>query len=1008
MKLEIKEISNSLNKSYSVQTTFLNDRNNLNCEFYYELLHIIGLYETKDNTRRIKRLKEIERNEGSLLENVFSTIQTHNILPRIKNLPDFQNQADLGDEEQIFNIGLELCIIWINRILFLKLLESQLVKYIKKSQRSINSEHLKDYLFLNVSKIKDFGDLKELFFEILAVKPEERQTSLQNKYKNIPYLNSSLFELTTLEKETVKINHLNQHSRLPIYNSTVLKDEQGKRKTGSLPFLHYLFEFLDSYNFASDHTLKIQEQNKTIIHSSVLGLIFEKINGYKEGSFFSPGYITMYICRETLRNAILQKFRASSLPDFQQLTDFKDLYNQIGKIPLKQANEIFNSIRICDPAVGSGHFLVSALNELIALKSELGILCDNHEQILRNTYCEVQNDELFITYFGQLFVYDFWDKESQRIQETIFHEKRILIENCLFGVDINPKSVQICRLRLWIELLKNAYYKNPTTIENPSDVMQLETLPNIDINIKCGNSLISRFSLDGSVKTTMSPQKMQLATNKYKKSVNEYKNAITKSQKQQAEKAIQELKNEISRYANPTDKDYLEIGRITAEIDSQKIFFSEEEKTQWDIKINRLTNELREAQQRYDQKSRSIYGNAFEWRFEFPEVLDDKGYFVGFDAIIGNPPYFLEDKPIFKEHYIKNYKSVKFKINLFTLFIEKIFSIASNTGIASMIVPNLIFANDSQSKIRELMLQKSSILLLVNLGDGVFNNVAMPTMIFSLTKNKQANNEIRIYPNVSNELDFSNVFFTKQDIFLRNYNFVFDTINPLSYSIIHKIERDSETLETYLDINQGIITGDDKKLISTSLMNENFKPIIRGKDIGKYLLQNPNLFVEYNKKKLACARSEDLFNGSEKLLLRRTGDSPVVCYDNQQFYNLHTLYSCRLKNETLHIKYILALLNSKLMKFVYQQKLGTELNRTFAEIKILYIRKLPLKVIHLNDQIKIVKLVDKILEIKNDKPEASIEIIENQIDNEVYKIYDLDNEEISLIEMATGNKQSIL
>src|SRR5690606_10708357 len=141
-------------------------------------------------------------------------------------------------------------------------------------------------------------------------------------------------------------------------------------------------------------------------------------------------------------------------------------------------------IKICDPAVGSGHFLVSALYEVIAIKSDMHILADQNGNVLP---CEVQieNDELYISDAnGDLFEYQRSDPNSLRIQKSIFHEQQSSIQNSLFGVDVYSKSVNICRLRLWIELLKNAYY---------TDQGHLQTLPNIDINIKCGNSLISRF-----------------------------------------------------------------------------------------------------------------------------------------------------------------------------------------------------------------------------------------------------------------------------------------------------------------------------------------------------------------------------------------------------------------------------------------------------------------------------------------------------------------------------------
>jgi type II restriction/modification system DNA methylase subunit YeeA len=200
------------------------------------------------------------------------------------------------------------------------------------------------------------------------------------------------------------------------------------------------------------------------------------------------------MCKETIRRAVVQKFNeaAVTFPKFKTLEKFEDLYDTIGDTFNKQeANTIINSLKICDPAVGSGHFLVSALNEIIAIKSELKILLDRKGKTLRDYQVEVVNDELIITNDdGLLFDYKPKNHESHRIQEALFHEKETLIESCLFGVDINPNSVKICRLRLWIELLKSAYYTEE------SHFTELETLPNIDINIMCGNSLISRFALD--------------------------------------------------------------------------------------------------------------------------------------------------------------------------------------------------------------------------------------------------------------------------------------------------------------------------------------------------------------------------------------------------------------------------------------------------------------------------------------------------------------------------------
>ena len=215
--------------------------------------------------------------------------------------------------------------------------------------------------------------------------------------------------------------------------------------TGSINNLAYIFRFLDAYNFSSDSAGGITHNSKTLINASVLGLIFEKINGYKDGSFFTPGFITEYMAKETVERTVIAKFNEAKGWKCKNLDELADKIEDRA-----EANEIFNTIRICDPAVGSGHFLVSVLNRLLFIKSYLDILLDkNCKRIKRGDWeLRLENDEISILdEDGNPFVYT-TNSERQRVQETIFAEKSIIIENCLFGVDINPASVYICRLRL--------------------------------------------------------------------------------------------------------------------------------------------------------------------------------------------------------------------------------------------------------------------------------------------------------------------------------------------------------------------------------------------------------------------------------------------------------------------------------------------------------------------------------------------------------------------------------
>ncbi|MEZ4905945.1 MAG: Eco57I restriction-modification methylase domain-containing protein, partial [Spirosomataceae bacterium] len=672
-----------LSPEHLLKLPFTNDSNSLDKRFYSELLHIIGLTETKEGSKKlIDRNNADERHTGTILEDAIIQLDSLDKLSRLEK----PNQFGSTQQERLFNVALELSITWINRILFLKLLEAQLISYHKGDKRSA----AQSYSFLNLDKIKNYDDLNSLFFQVLARKYDQRNEDVKKAFEKVPYLNSSLFEPTDMEQVTLFISNLKDDKTIPIFSQTVLKDLQGKKRTGSISTLQYLFEFLDAYDFGAEGGEEIQEDHKTLINASVLGLIFEKINGYKDGSFFTPGFITMYMCRQTIRKAVVQKFNEYCLN--HDLQDFKiskigDIYDLIPqKINRKKANEIVNSLKICDPAVGSGHFLVSALNEIIAVKNDLKILEDREGKSLHRYEVEVVNDELIVTdEDGELFEYNPTNKESQRIQETLFHEKQTIIENCLFGVDINPNSVKICRLRLWIELLKNAYYKNPT---------ELETLPNIDINIKCGNSLVSRFPIDQSI-THVFRRGSKWTIDSYKIAVDTYRNAESKEQKREMERLIADIKSdfrsEISKNDPKVKKLYNLNGELVKLTTQQQLFgMSKKEKADWNKKVAKLTEETKKLETEIEAiKANKIFENAFEWRFEFPEVLNDEGDFVGFDVVIGNPPYIRQEEiKELKPHFKSQFKLYTGTADVYIFFVEKGFELLKHKGIFTFIMPN--------------------------------------------------------------------------------------------------------------------------------------------------------------------------------------------------------------------------------------------------------------------------------------------------------------------------------
>lgn len=850
-----------LSPEHLLKLPFANDSNSLDKRFYSELLHIIGLTETKEGGKKlIERNQEGKRHSGTLIEDTIIQLDSLDKMSRL----DKPTQYGATHQERLFQVALELAITWVNRILFLKLLEAQLITYHKSDKQNAATS----FAFLNTQKIKTYDDLNSLFFQVLARTHADRNEDVKKAFEKVPYLNSSLFEPTEMEQVTLFISNLKDDKAIPVYPQTVLKDTQGKRQTGTMPTLHYLFAFLDAYDFGAEGGIDIQEENKSLINASVLGLIFEKINGYKDGSFFTPGFITMYMCRETIRKAVVQKLNEAKGWNCQTFDELKeDVQEEIRsgnrKEVRKVANEIISSIKIVDPAVGSGHFLVSALNELIAIKSELKILVDANLEPISSHTIEVVNDELVVTNLdGALFEYNPYDKESQRIQETLFHEKQRIIENCLFGVDLNPNSVKICRLRLWIELLKNAYYKTNALNQG---TRELETLPNIDINIKCGNSLVSRFALDTDLTQALRKGK-KWTIEAYKIAIDTYRNAENKEQKREMERLIADIKSDFRSEISKSDPKMKRKAQLAGELYNltmQQDLFEESPKDKKlrlakiekvEATLNKLEDEIEEI------KTNKIYDNAFEWRFEFPDVLNDDGDFVGFDVVIGNPPYFSLSKV--KEHseYFSNANYVTYSkgADIYCLFYELSGSILRPLGFVTYVTSNSWLRAIYGELLKKYFIKKLQPISLINIEDvQIFEEATVESNIITLQKS--VNSKPFQVVNLSKDYSIGD---SLSEYFRKN-SFEFTPPSTSEWFIGNqsvgtlksKIENGARLLKDFnIEINRGFLTGlneafiiDENKrqeLIKVDAKNaEIIKRILRGRDLKKYFYEYQDLWV---------------------------------------------------------------------------------------------------------------------------------------------------------------------
>lgn len=800
------------------------DANDMNDEFYKELLYIIGLEEkSKNGNTTIQRLPEERREAGSLIESTMSWLVAHD---------------DLSDDEK-YDAALELVLTWVNRLLFIKLVESQVI--------SFNSYEEPDkHSFFNDEKIKTFRHIDDLFFKVLALPKDQRDEEVNRIFGEVPYLNSKLFECTYLERHlNTKISFLKVQP-IKLYKDTAITDGAGKRKRGEWDNISYLIAFLAKYNFGEPR----KDDTRELINASVLGKIFEKINGYKDGAVFTPASVTNFICKETLERAVVEKLNGYFGCQCQNIQELRHYIPNEGQ---RLVSDIINELHVLDPAVGSGHFLVSALNRLIAIKAELGVLLDENDQPL-TLLCNIgvsEDDELEIKCGDLHFFYKRGVDLPTRIQKALFCEKAAIIEHCLFGVDINPKSVDICQLRLWIELLKNAYY----------DGSKLVTLPNIDINIKQGDSLLHNLPLDANITETLKSHHVTIST--YKEINTNYKTANKQLRKEYNEILRNIQKNILYISHDKNDRLYGRKARLEKELDKKgfigyvhPLFHHEDiddEKTKEEV--NKIAADLEKVNEKIEER-KQIYVNAFEWRYMFPDVLADDGSFVGFDCIIGNPPYIQLQKMggVVDEYAKKGYTSFARTGDISVLFYEWCMSLLRKGGYLTFITTNSWMRADYGRKLQKFFegSDVNPMLLIDFFTFQVFRDVTVRTNILMLQKAENQNRLMccTVNDNKTFKLKDLGKFCDenkKERSFAGKTSWVF--VDEDKEAFVNSIKAKGVSLAKWeLKINRGIITGcNDAFWISSEQYQEMVSadehckeilvPHLRGRNINQYQIE---------------------------------------------------------------------------------------------------------------------------------------------------------------------------
>ncbi len=755
-------------------------------------------------------------------------------------------------------------------------------------------------LFQRSSHQDDYLDavLEPLFFGILNTKPEQREAlfekyswdkSLLAEWSDIPYLNGGLFERDENDEP---------ESKFPA------------------EYFERLFNFFSEYNFTIDEN--DPNDAEVGVDPEMLGKIFENLleDNKDKGAFYTPKEIVRYMCQESLiayletnTSIAKEKIRNFVLSPEEGIADISEKW----RCSLIKALE---NVKICDPAIGSGAFPMGLLNELLKCREALST-----------------------------FNFQFSTFNSTRSQL-----KKSIIQNNIYGVDIEKGAVDIARLRFWLSIVVDEEEASP--------------LPNLDYKIMQGNSLIESYK------------------------------GLDLSKLTYAKKSV----GPISQYSIFED-DTKQLQREATQLLTQYYSCSDHDK-KTDLR-NKISNTIAKqlSVQNFDAdilrelRTLDLAGNDqfFLWHTWFSDVFN-KG---GFDIVIGNPPYVnfaniksAEYRAILKEKFY----STKNKCDLYAFFIEFGFDLLNNHGIITYIVPHTWKATDSFSKLREVIFTKHQLKTIVNLEQGVFDATVQPLIILGC-KNYQKDSTINVL-----DKSFTHIMKISVDEILSSTEYIVDTTSSSEDKIIFKkIEEGSKPLSDFITFSRGIKTSDDKRFISTTQSNSEYKKVYRGRNIrayqlnwnGEYIWYRPDLMRE----KVGCVpHTKEYFEVPEKLITQRISRQLLVAYDNQQNYFLDTtnVSNYHTWDKKTPIKYLCGLLNSKLINYWYCKKY---LLPTVGGYEL---HSIPVKT--MDSYIAFITLVDEAILASEKRDYTTLSLKMKKIDRIVYDIYGLTEDEIKIIE----------
>lgn len=821
----------------------------------------------------------------------------------------------------------------------------------------------------------DYDNNKLMRYESYFTNP---QLFVDLANKTVPFLNGGLFDclddkdngiyfdgFSDSEKSIKLLNIPDFLFFIPEVNVdlSVWYNDKRKKKVK----VKGLINILKRYNFTVEENTPFDKE--VSLDPELLGKVFENLLASfnpetqttarkQTGSFYTPREIVQYMVDESLVAHLKRTVGEELEPQYRQLMQYSDDEVELTAEQRKSIMQSLYNCKILDPACGSGAFPMGILQQMVHILSRI----DSGNKVWREMMMQKAVDETSEAYRSSSaeerkeLVMDIERSFDESINRPDYARKLYLIENCIYGVDIQPIAIQISKLRFFISLVVD---QNTNT--DPTDNFGIRPLPNLEAKFVAANTLVGLNKKDSSL---FDSKEIKAKENELKIAKHKIFGAKTVRTKRKYRQVVSDLRMEIA--------DMLE-GCGAVENDEARLLSS------WDM---------------FNQNTSSPFFDS-EWMF---------GVKGGFDIVIANPPYGYIFKNTNYLHQISNsYQVAEYKIEAYSIFTERGLNLLCNEGFLCYITPYTFISGIYFSRFRNYI-KHWNLNKIIVLGKKIFEAAEVDTSIMlmekSLPKYEVAIADLRERTSDINFSDINYFYVSYDKFFCKSEEILFIVPEKEIDLYLHLYEGSDCLISSLIQFYHGIQTRGNSKAL-TDTYKEGVVPIIKGADFNKYIPPVISTYIHFVKENVKSGGDIKYYDVDTKLLIRTTSDKIIASIDYNHYFALNSVNVGVPVNNNVPLEFLLAILNSKLMEYWYRLTVQ-ERNKTFAEVKIVYLERLPIKFNKIL-QGQIVSCVSELLSIKdfNNIHNVKIDELEKRIDNLIYKLYNLTYDEILIVDPQT-------